>query len=219
MKKEVLFAVIDHLYEFDSEHQHSEYAIEDFLGYLNARIPQKDIEIRKVGGEKEAYIQDLRKANHSDIAILITTLFRYAKGYIKQALQNSNLQTSDEFTFLLVLMTFDSLTKMELINKQVMEKASGIEVLKRLKNKKMIREFDDEADKRKVRVAITDIGKTEIQKVLPEMVMVSRVVAGNLTDPEIHTLSYLLKKLDFYHHNIFMDKNNLSLSEILDSNK
>jgi hypothetical protein len=61
---------------------------------------------------------------------LVTLLFRYAKGYIKKALQDSIIQTADEFAFNLI--TFESLTKTELISKQVMEKTSGVEVIKRL---------------------------------------------------------------------------------------
>jgi hypothetical protein len=52
-------------------------------------------------------------------------MYRYAKGYIKKALQESIIQTPDEFSFLITLMTFESLTKTELINKQVIEKTSG----------------------------------------------------------------------------------------------
>jgi DNA-binding MarR family transcriptional regulator len=143
-------------------------------------------------------------------------MFRYAKIYVKKALHDSPIQTADEFAFLINLMTFASLTKTELINKQVMEKTSGTEVIKRLAAQGMIREFADETDKRSVRVAISHKGRSEVIRLLPEMAKVSQIVVGNLSDAEIKTLSYLLKKLDFFHNDIFMNKRNLSLEEILE---
>ena len=65
-------------------------------------------------------------------------MYHYAKGYIKKALRDSYLQTSDEFSFLITLMTYDSITKGELITKHVMEKTSGSEVIRRLIKRGMI---------------------------------------------------------------------------------
>jgi len=219
MRKEILIDVIEHLYAFEADYQGNKpYSIKEFVGYLNARVGTENFSMRKIEGDEEPHIQAIRHDSQSDTAILITLMFRYAKGYIKKALHNSFIQTADEFAFLITLMTYDSLTKTELINKQVMEKTSGIEVIKRLLGQKLIREFADDQDKRSVRVAITPKGKKELEKVLPDMAKVSRIVVGNLTQPEINTLSYLLKKLDFYHNDIFMNKKTLELDEILKHN-
>lgn len=216
MRKEVLIDIIDQLYAFDADYQGNKpYSLKEFVGYLNARVGTENFSMRKIEGEEQPHIQTLRHESQSDTAILITLMFRYAKGYIKKALHDSVIQTADEFAFLITLMTHESLTKTELINKQVMEKTSGVEVIKRLLGQKLIREFADEQDKRSVRVAITPKGKKELEKVLPDMAKVSRIVVGNLTEPEINTLSYLLKKLDFYHNDIFMNKKTLELDEIL----
>lgn len=216
MNKDVLVEIIEHFHHFDMEyHSDKNYNLKDFIGYLNARDEVEKMSMRKIDGEAEKHIQTLREESNSDTSILITLMFRYAKSYIKKALHKSSIQTADEFAFLITLMTHDSLTKTELINKHVMEKTSGAEVIKRLLNQKMIREFADETDKRSVRVTVTPKGKKELEKVLPEMAKVSRIVVGNLTVPEINTLSYLLKKLDFFHNDIFMNKKNLNLDEIL----
>jgi DNA-binding MarR family transcriptional regulator len=168
-----------------------------------------------VAGDRNAFVQQVREDSNSDVGILITLMFRYAKTYIKKALQDSPIQTADEFAFLITLMTFDSLTKTELINKQVMEKTSGTEVIKRLAAQGMIREFADASDKRSIRVVISDKGRIEIIRILPEMAKVSQIVVGNLSDAEIKTLSYLLKKLDFFHNDIFMNKRHLGLDDIM----
>lgn len=218
MKKEILIELINLLDQFSSEKQGNEdYSISDFVGFLNSKLGSQDVAMRKIEGNAEPGLKILRTDSNTDTSILITLMFRYAKGYVKKALQNSPIQTADEFAFLITLMTYESLTKTELINKQIMEKSSGVEVIKRLISMQMIEEFADELDRRSVRVRITPTGRQTIITVLPEMAKVSKVVVGNLTQPEVNTLTYLLKKLDFYHNDIFLNKRNLGLDELLEN--
>ncbi|MFZ6001727.1 MAG: MarR family winged helix-turn-helix transcriptional regulator [Bacteroidota bacterium] len=216
MNKGVLLDLIEHLHRFDADHQSDKpYTTKDFVGYLNAQVGVENTPMRKIEGNAETGIQSVRSESKSDISILITLMFRYAKVYIKKALQDSPIQTADEFAFLITLISHGSLTKTELITKQVMEKTSGVEVIKRLVSQEMITEFANDADKRSVRVSLTEKGKRELMKVLPEMAKVSRIVVGNLTEAEINTLGYLLKKLDFFHNDIYLNKRSLSLEDIL----
>jgi DNA-binding MarR family transcriptional regulator len=143
----------------------------------------------------------------------------YAKWYIKKVLRESNLQTPDEFSFLITLMTYDSLSKSELITKQVMEKTSGSEVIRRLLKRGLMAESEDTNDKRSIRVSITKSGREEILRILPLMSNVTEIVAGNLSAEEINTLSYLLKKLDYFHNDIYINKRGHPLSDILSGNK
>jgi DNA-binding MarR family transcriptional regulator len=215
MNKEVLIQLIEHMEKFEATlPENRSYALPEFVGYLNAQAGT-ELPMRQVAGDRNAFVQQVREDSNSDVGILITLMFRYAKTYIKKALQDSPIQTADEFAFLITLMTFDSLTKTELINKQVMEKTSGTEVIKRLAAQGMIREFADASDKRSIRVVISDKGRIEIIRILPEMAKVSQIVVGNLSDAEIKTLSYLLKKLDFFHNDIFMNKRHLGLDDIM----
>jgi DNA-binding MarR family transcriptional regulator len=215
MNKEVLIQLIEHMEKFEATlPENRSYALPEFVGYLNAQAGT-ELPMRQVAGDRNAFVQQVREDSNSDVGILITLMFRYAKTYIKKALQDSPIQTADEFAFLITLMTFESLTKTELINKQVMEKTSGTEVIKRLAAQGMIREFADASDKRSIRVVISDKGRIEIIRILPEMAKVSQIVVGNLSDAEIKTLSYLLKKLDFFHNDIFMNKRHLGLDDIM----
>ncbi|MBB2147510.1 hypothetical protein [Pedobacter gandavensis] len=63
-------------------------------------------------------------------------------------------------------------------------------------------------------VAITKKGKKELSELLPRMGLVGSVVVGNLSPAEISSLSFLLRKLDDYHHDIFQNHRNLSLEEL-----
>jgi len=215
-KSEILTTLIDRFFSFDAEKGNKDdYSMDEFIGYLNSKSDAKGLEIRKISGEEYKWIKDESRSTSIDISILIVMMYHYAKGYIKKALKESCLQTPDEFSFLITLMTYKSMSKSELITKQVMEKTSGSEVIRRLIKRGLIVESADEKDKRSIRVSITKTGREEIIKTLPLMGDVSEIVVGNLSAEEINTLSYLLKKLDYFHNDIYNNKRGLSLNDIL----
>jgi len=214
-KSEILTTLINHFFSFDAEKgNHEEYSIDEFIGYLNAKSGSQELAMREISGENKGWFKDEYRNTASDISILIVLMNHYAKWYIKKVLRESHLQTPDEFSFLITLMTYESLSKSELITKQVMEKTSGSEVIRRLIKRGLIVESADEDDKRSVRVSITRAGREEILKILPLMSKVSNIVVGNLSNEEINTLSYLLKKLDYFHNDIYLNKRDQSLSDI-----
>jgi DNA-binding MarR family transcriptional regulator len=98
-----------------------------------------------------------------------------------------------------------------------MEKTSGTEIINRLVKRGMISEAADQNDKRSIKVSITKSGREEILRILPLMTRVTEIVTGNLNKEEINTLSYLLKKLDYFHNNIYLSKKGQPLSDILSS--
>ncbi len=89
-----------------------------------------------------------------------------------KALTNSLIQKAVEFSFLINLITFDSLTKTERIHKQVLEKISLVEVIKPLVKLNLIQEFSDQESRRSVSVTVN--AKNEILNVLPKMGVVSK---------------------------------------------
>lgn len=212
-KQEVLKLLVDHLFEFDDQyHGDKNYTITDFIGYLNAQ--ETGIHnARNIAGGEEEWVRDNQDQN-TEIARMLVFIYRYAVVYFKKAIKESNVNTLDEFSFLIVLMTYPSLTKTELINKLIMEKTSGVEVIKRLLKQELIHEFDNPNDKRSVMVAITQKGKTELIELLPKMGLVGSLVVGNLNLAEISSLSFLLHKLDSHHNEIFINHRGLSLEEL-----
>lgn len=215
-KSELLITLIKHFFSFDAEKgNQEEYSIDEFIGYLNAKSVRPELTMRDLSGHNKGWFKDEYRNSASDISILIVLMSHYAKWYIKKVLRDSHLQTPDEFSFLITLMTYNSLSKIELITKQVMEKTSGSEVISRLIKRGLITESADENDKRSVRISITKSGRDEILRLLPQMSQVTKIVTGNLSAEEINTLSYLLKKLDYFHNDIYINKRGLTLSDIL----
>jgi len=215
-KNEILTTLINNFFSFDAERgNREEYSIDEFIGYLNAKSERQELEMRKISGEDNELLKFEHPGATRDISILIVLMSHYAKWYIKKVLRDSLLQTPDEFSFLITLMSYDSMIKGELIAKQIMEKTSGTEIINRLVKKGMIFETADENDKRSIRVSITKSGRDEIIRILPLMSKVTEIVVGNLTNEEINTLSYLLKKLDHFHNDIYINKRREPLSDIL----
>ncbi len=214
--KAILKELIDYLslYEQETNVVGTQVNFTDFLGFLNSHHVPQNVKVSELRGSSPSGELTDRDGPDTDISILIVLMFRYAKGYIKKAMKDSMINTADEFSFLITLMTHESLSKTELIVKQVMEKTSGTEIINRLLKLGLVEQYNDEVDKRSVRVKITLLGRMELVKVLPNMNTVSQIVAGNLNETEKFMLAYMLRKLEHYHNDIFLNKKDAELIEL-----
>lgn len=151
----------------------------------------------------------------TELAILIATLFRYAKSYIKKVLEPTLLSTMDDFSFLATLYSQESFRKTELIQRHILEITSGTEILKRLEKLSFISTFDDPDDKRSKRVAITEGGRAAFEQVWGEMDAVTRLISGELARDEKAQLLHLLQKLAHFHQGIYQEDRKSDLDDIL----
>ena len=217
--KHIILDLLEYLeaYVAENEQEGNELNTFDFIGFLNNHIEGESYKRNAISGGKDDFIESQSADNKiaTDVSILVSLIFRYAKNYIKKALKDSKINSADEFSFLITLLTYDSLSKQELINLQVMEKTSGIEIINRLIKKGFISQFDDAVDKRSKRIKMTPTGRQEVIAILPQMKIVSKIVLGRLTKEEQHMLVYLLRKLDHFHNDIFLNEKNLDLEEII----
>jgi DNA-binding MarR family transcriptional regulator len=149
-----------------------------------------------------------------EIGKLVVFLNRYAKLLIKKGLQDFPELVNEDFTYLYSLMGCESMTKMQLIEKNIHEKPTGLEVIKRLLKNKLISEKDDKDDKRSKRVCLTAKGKKLFFQTVTQMGDVSKIISGNLTASEKIQLFNLLKKLDDFHNPLFLEHKNKSINEI-----
>jgi MarR family transcriptional regulator, lower aerobic nicotinate degradation pathway regulator len=138
-----------------------------------------------------------------NLSSLVGTLYRYVKTYSKKAFEHSVIQNIDEFTYLAFLISYGKMTKSELISRNVHEKTTGMEIIRRLISHGFVIQSDDAHDKRSQNVEITAAGQVEIFKLFEEMSKVSTLVSGNLSEQEKMILSYLLNKLDVFHRHIY----------------
>lgn len=150
----------------------------------------------------------------TEIGKLIIYLNRYSKLLIRKGLNNFPELVNEDFTYLYILMTCESMTKIQLIEKNIHEKPTGLEVIKRLLKHKLIDERDDEKDKRSKRVFLTEKGRVTFFQTLGQMSKVSQLIAGKLTIEEKNQLFNLLKKLEDFHNPLFLQHRQKSIDEL-----
>jgi DNA-binding MarR family transcriptional regulator len=195
--------------EFEQENpQQANINLENFSGFLNVKLSNytKDVVPDSRFGANEQVAKDMAYQLDNNIARLFIYMSRYAKSYIKKALDQTPLHTPEDFTCLAILLTHESLLKTELINKNLQEKTSGIEVVNRLIFNGLVKQWDDEKDKRSKRIAITNAGKELLYHVFADMNHVGKIVTGRLNLNEKLTLQYLLQKLEDFHFEIYESK-------------
>jgi DNA-binding MarR family transcriptional regulator len=195
--------------ELEKENKGKELGLSDFSGYLinnlsHSAQPVASLDVRF--GNQEAKTQELAYQIDNAIGRLLVYMSRYAKSYIKKTLEGTPLQSQDDFTCLAILMTHESLSKTDLISRNMQEKTSGAEVIRRLLAAGLVKQWDDTIDKRSVRISITESGKELLHRVLDDMNHVGKMITGNLTYSEKLEFHYLLQKLETFHFQLHDEK-------------
>lgn len=208
--------LIDKVEAFEKyQPQKKDWNLHGFSRFLAEQNLEQGYNNRDLAGPLEPEIQEQGRKQETDLAILVTFIYRYAKLYAKKVLQHSEIATLDDFSYLIVLLTHPSLSKTELIQKNVHEKTTGMEIIKRLIKVGFVNQFDDLDDKRSQRVSITEQGKVAVLAILKELEKVSDLMTGNLSLPEKNFLSAVLKKLDHFHYDIYLNHRDKSLDDLL----
>lgn len=195
--------------EFENESTGRELCLSDFSGFLINRMEHSEESMTSLDvrfGKMEEKSQELAYQIDNAIGRLFVYMSRYAKSYIKKALEGTPLQSPEDFSCLAILLTHESLTKGELISRNIQEKTSGTEVIRRLLAAGLVKQWDDLADKRSRRISITDSGKELLHQVFDDMNYVGKMVTGNLSYSEKLNLQYLLQKLETFHFQLHEDK-------------
>lgn len=201
----------------EEENQGREVSIQDFTGYLLNKVgdPASNNHSNEVRfGENDSAALDLAYQLDNNIGRLFVFMSRYAKSYIKKALEGTPLQTTEDFTAMAILLTHPHLSKSELISHNLQEKTSGTEVIRRLIASGLVRQWNDEIDKRSKHIAITDEGKKLLFQIFEHTSYVGKIITGRLTLAEKFTLQYLLQKLEKFHLEHYENKTILNKADL-----
>lgn len=185
-------------------------SVKDFAAWVTEQEIEKGSIV--LSSEGEAY-----RGYELEISIstLVICLNRYSRLLIKKGFEDFPQLVSEDFTYLYSLMEVESLTKIQLIEKNVHEKPTGLEVIKRLLKHGLVDERNDEQDKRSKRVFITEQGRALFFATIQQMNKVALIVTGDLTQPEKKQLFALLKKLEQFHHPIYLSNKEISIDELV----
>lgn len=153
--------------------------------------------------------KDKGRSPESVISTLLVHMNRFAKSYSRAAIAGSEFSTQEDFIYLINLKAFGEMTKMDLIKKNVHEKSAGILIISRLINNGWVVQEDSTTDKRTKIIKITDKGIEVLEQQMDKIREATKIVCGDLSEPEKMQLINLLNKLNDFHIPIYNNNNNV----------
>ncbi|WP_411275210.1 MarR family winged helix-turn-helix transcriptional regulator [Daejeonella sp.] len=215
---QLIHQLVSLLERLEQENPGKELSLTDFSGFLLNHII--DQETTKMGsdvrfGSKESQSQELAYQLDNSIGRLFVYMSRYAKSYIRKALDGTAIHSAEEFTALAILLTHDRLTKSELISYNLQEKTSGTEVIRRLIAAGLVDQNENLNDKRSKSVMITPLGREILFEIFVDMNSVGKIITGDLSVAEKLTLYQLLQKLENFHLDHFRKKTISTKADLL----
>ncbi|MCS3533161.1 MarR family winged helix-turn-helix transcriptional regulator [Chryseobacterium sp. JUb7] len=193
--------IIGLLEEFETENVSLRYTndIKGFKKWIS------DKEFRHQNNNDEPYWEGKEngRSPESVISTLLLHLNKYAKTYSKSAIAESEFATQEDFIYLINLKAFGSMSKMELIKKNIHDKPVGMLIIARLLNNGWVEQYGSESDKRNKIIQISEKGLKTLEQQMTKIRKATEIVVGNLTFAEKMELIRILNKLDRFHYPIF----------------
>ncbi|MCE2961851.1 MAG: MarR family winged helix-turn-helix transcriptional regulator [Chitinophagales bacterium] len=152
-----------------------------------------------------------------EISRLLILMYRHAKIHIKGYLSEFPEIVQEDFTYLYALKRAGSLTKTQLIEVNVHEKTSGLEIIRRLINNGLIEESIDDHDRRSKRLVLTKKGETMFYSIKAVTRKIAKLVTGKLSLKEKGILHTMLVKLDLFHQPLYLSRTKMNLDFALES--
>ncbi|MFD2574117.1 MarR family winged helix-turn-helix transcriptional regulator [Spirosoma soli] len=206
--------LITYVATFEEEQPQAEQqTLFNFITWMNRQLMQ-------IAADRPAPIEPTTTAAESPdvmLGILIGYLYRYSRVYTKKGLENTPLVTYDDFTYLATLWAHQPMTKIDLIERNIQEKTTGTEIIRRLLANDLVEQYNDEVDKRSKRLKLTEKGVKLLNSMWPVMGQVATLLGGTLTLSEKMVLVGLLQKLHIFHNPIFLDQRDEPLDRLLNS--
>lgn len=214
MKYNLLKGLIDLLEDFEEANLILNYSPdkEGFKKWIFDSFQQERRQIQVEEPDWEG--KEKGRTAESVISTLFVHLSKYAKIYSKAAIHGSEIATQEDFIYLIHLNSFGSMSKMELIKKNIQEKSSGMLVINRLIQNEWVEQKSSTTDRRSTLIEITPLGVEVLQNQMQQIKKATQIVSGDLNYRQKMELIRLLNQLDQFHKPIF--EQNLNSPELLD---
>lgn len=181
---------------------------EDFLEWVAENLP-----VTQIATEPRWDGKENGRSVEGAISTLLVHMNRYAKNYSKAAICDSEFSTQEDFVYLINLKALGTMTKMELIRRNVQDKPTGMQIIARLMGRGWVEQVASSKDKRSKELSITDKGLAALELQMPKIRTATNIVSWPLTLSEKFELIRILNKLEDFHNPIF--NSNIVTSELL----
>lgn len=190
------------------EEKFKEGTIEEFCRhYLTTQREKKEIGQNFKGvipPQVDAYMSKL-------LGRIVQMLFIYSEIAIRDV---DDLNSMEDFYFLNAVEHLKESRKTEIINYNFTELSSGVDIINRLLEKKLIEERIDPSDKRARLVKATTKGKKVLNKCYEKLIRSSEVMFWGLSQEDKKLCIQLLKEVEIKHSTLLPEMKKLSIDEI-----
>jgi len=182
---------------------HPDGSLDDFAGWLGAR----ERTARRVSPEAARMTVYLEPETFATVAgynpdhhagYLIGRLYKFVRFYMKPLLQEAGFHSAEEFGFLASLHELKTSNKKELIEANMTELTTGLDIIRRLVKAGLLEEKTDPQDGRAKLLQTTPQGEQALDRLLALFGRLPAVLP-NMTAGEKDHLIRTLQHLDRYH--------------------
>jgi len=191
----------------DFEQKHPDGSIEDFCRQYLARQRQQKIKGPPVGGV-------IPPINEGLLLKIIGRIHKLNMNYANIALAGTDLNQIEEFGILLTIQQEKNPKKTEVIYANLFELSSGTDMLARMKNRGLIKEYDDKEDKRSKRVELTTKGQKAIEVCFPKIRKMAMMMMHDLTNEDKELCIQLLKNVEIKFSALWQNHKGKKFEEI-----
>jgi len=148
------------------------------------------------------------------LGILFRRMSRHTNHNMKKVLEPLGLRNVEDFMYLSLAYDFGKVSKSELIQAALSEFTGGIEIINRLIKLGFISEIQDEADKRKKNISVTESGLNVLMSCFVPFTKMEKIVFRGVSKEEKQYIYNILSGLDHMHSYIYHEKRHASLDEL-----
>jgi DNA-binding MarR family transcriptional regulator len=190
----------------DFESRHPDGSIEDFCRYYLAR-KQESPKGPLVGGVVPPSVNGL-------LLKILGRIHKLNMFYANMALKNSDLSQMEEFGILATIRQEKNPRKTEVIYANLLELSSGTDMLTRLKNRGLIKEYNDTEDKRSKRLELTAKGEKVFMACMGNVHKTATMIMNDLATDDKELCIQLLKNIEIKFSELWQKHKGKTFEEV-----
>jgi DNA-binding MarR family transcriptional regulator len=182
-------------------------SLEDFFRHSLAQQAQKKIDEPLVGGVVPSF-------NDGLLLKIIGRIQKLNMNYANLALKGTELNQIEEYGILQTIKQERNPKKTEVIYANLFELSSGTDMLTRLKNRDLIKEYDDKEDKRSKRLELTPKGEKAVEVSKMKIFKNAKMIMNDLSEDDKALCIQLLKNVEIKFSALWQKHKNKEFEDI-----
>lgn len=211
---EKILQLLNYWQEYTHQHDDDIFSFANWLSVQQDKRDEKVKDTQETGSPSKQYIHHEYSLD-DQLTLLWARLIRYTHLWSRKALQNSHINTVEEYGLLKSVELLKKAKKSDLIKFSLLESTTCFEMIKRLEKAGYLAETVDPQDKRSRLVSLTTQGKKTIGDADLHMKKLSKLLMGDLKVEQKSDLLLLLRKLNIFHENLYQTDRNATLDDML----